>query len=147
MLAQLAPLILDHQGKGVMAGLLPEGPEQRQPLRVQLGGHVLNVSYDRAPQSSVGQNAQTPAVLSGGLVIALGSDDFIIAGTGLTVTFEADSPGDPMAGILSAQEGKYVNGQWVPGRWLNGDQTNQGRHIRLEPSHFNIQRVKLYRYR
>ena len=44
------------------------------------------------------------------------------------------------------QDGKYVNGQWAPGRWLNGDQTHQGRHIRLPPGKFDIQRVKLYRY-
>ena len=38
-------------------------------------------------------------------------------------------------------------GKWVPGRLLNGDQTHQGRHIRLAPGAFQIQRVKLYRYR
>src|SRR5262245_21301282 len=69
------------------------------------------------------------------------------AGTGLVVTFEADAPGPPLVGILSAQEGKYVEGQWRPGRWLNGDQTHQGRHLRLPPGKFDIQRVKLYRYR
>jgi beta-galactosidase GanA len=50
-------------------------------------------------------------------------------------------------GVLSAQEGKYVEGQWRPGRWLNGDQTHQGRHLRLSPGKFDIQRVKLYRNR
>jgi beta-galactosidase GanA len=49
--------------------------------------------------------------------------------------------------VFSAQEGKYVDGQWQPGRWLNGDQTHQGRHLRLPPGKFDIQRVKLYRYR
>jgi hypothetical protein len=29
----------------------------------------------------------------------------------------------------------------------NGDQTNQGRHVRLGAGKFDIQRVKLYRYR
>ena len=47
----------------------------------------------------------------------------------------------------SSQEGKYVNGQWEPGRWLNGDQTHQGRHLRLPSAKFNLQRIKLYRYR
>jgi Domain of unknown function (DUF5597) len=70
-----------------------------------------------------------------------------IAGTALVVTFEANAPGPPLVGILSAQEGKYVEGQWRPGRWLNGDQTHQGRHLRLSPGKFDIQRVKLYRYR
>jgi len=70
-----------------------------------------------------------------------------IAGTGLVVTFEANAPGLPLVGILSAQERKYVEGQWRPRRWLNGDQTHQGRHLRLPPGKFDIQRVKLYRYR
>ena len=79
-------------------------------------------------------------------MIALGPDEFIFAGTSLVVTFDADTPGDPNVGILFVQEGKYTNGQWVPGRWLNGDQTHQGRHLRLEPGRFGLQRIKLYRY-
>ena len=80
-------------------------------------------------------------------MIATGPDEFVIAGTGMVITFEANTPGDPIVGILSVYEGKYVNGQWSPGRWLNGDQTNQGRHLRFVPGRFDIQRVKLYRYR
>jgi hypothetical protein len=39
-----------------------------------------------------------------------------------------------------------VAGQWENIRWLGGDQTHQGRHVRLEPARFSIQRVKLYLY-
>jgi beta-galactosidase GanA len=146
LVAQLEPLIVEHQGKGEMAGLLIEGPEpQRVPQRVRLGRYTLNVTYERGPSSA--QGAQTPDVPAGGLVIAAGPDEFVFAGTGLVVTFEADSPGAPVVGLLSVQEGKYVNGGWRPGRWLNGDQTHQGRHVRLPPGRFDIQRVKLYRYR
>jgi beta-galactosidase GanA len=112
---------------------------------VRLGGYTLNVTYER-PQPPA-QGAQTTDAPAGGLVIATGPDEFVIAGTGLVVTFEADSPGAPTVGILSAQEGKYVDGRWTPGRWLNGDQTHQGRHVRLPQGRFDIQRVKLYRYR
>ena len=84
--------------------------------------------------------------VSGGLVIAVGPDEFVIAGMGLVVTFEAESPGEPIVGILSADEGKYLDGRWVPGRRLNGDQTHQGRHVRLTPGKFDTQRVRLYRY-
>ena len=143
-IAQLTPLILEFQGKGLMAGLLPEGPEQRLPQQLRLGDYTLNITYDRPP---VAQIPQTPPVISGGLVIALGPDEFLFAGTGLIVTFEANAAGESTAGILSVQEGKYANDQWVPGRWLNGDQTNQGRHLRLESGRFSIQRIKLYRYR
>ena len=140
LLTQLAPLVLAHQGKGVMAGLLPEGAEQRLPQRLRLGNYILNVSFDRP-------TIQTTSVLSGGLVIAIGEGEYVFAGTGLTVTFDAAGLGDQQVGLLSVEEGKYVNGQWVAGRRLNGDQTHQGRHLRLVPGKFGIQRTKLYRYR
>jgi beta-galactosidase GanA len=140
LLNQLASLILDRQGKGVMAGLLPEGPEQRLPQQLRLGGCTLNVTYER-PASP----AQT--VLSGGLVIATGPDEFVFAGTGMTITFETGSEATGVVGILSVEEGRFVNGQWQPGRRLNGDQTHQGRHLRLPTGKFGIQRIKLYRYR
>ena len=146
VLKQLAPLILERQGKKAMAAVLPEGPEQRAPQRVSLGGYTLNVTYER-PASPAAQSAQTAEAIAGGLVISVGPDEFILAGTGLIVTFETETPGDNTVGILSTQEGKFVNGQWTPGRWLNGDQTHQGRHVRLAPGRFDIQRVKLYRYR
>lgn len=123
-----------------MAGLLSEGPEQRLPQQLRLGNYILNITCER--QSNPGAN-----VLSGGLAISIGPDEYILAGTGLTVTFDSDKPGDRLVGILSVDEGKYVNGQWQPGRRLNGDQTHQGRHLRLVPGKFGIQRIKLYRYR
>jgi len=156
VLKQLAPLILDHQGKNEMAAVLPEGPEQRAPQRVSLGAYTLSVTYERDrpvsypgqnPGSNLGQNAQAPDGIAGGLIIATAPDEFVIAGTGMVVTFETAPPSDAIVGILSAQEGKFANGQWVGGRWLNGDQTHQGRHIRLPAGKFDIQRVKLYRYR
>ena len=156
ILKQLTPLILEHQGKNEMAGVLPEGPEQRAPQRVRLGGYALNVSYERDrpasypgqnPGSNLGQSSQTSEAIPGGLIIGTGPDEFVIAGTGLVVTFETAPPSEVIVGILSAQEGKFANGKWIGGRWLNGDQTNQGRHIRLPLGRFDIQRVKLYRYR
>jgi beta-galactosidase GanA len=140
LLTQLAPLVLAHQGKGVMAGLLPEGAEQRLPQQLRLGNYILNVSFDWPTN-------EAKSALSGGLVIAIGEGEYVFAGIGLTVTFEAIGPGEPLAGLLSVEEGKYVNGQWLPGRRLNGDQTHQGRHLRLVPGKFGIQRIKLYRYR
>jgi len=144
LLNQLAPLILDQQGKGVMAGLLPEGPEQRLPQQLRLGGYTLNVTYER-PTTQMASPTQT--VLSGGLVMATGPDEFVFAGTGMMITFETGSEATGVVGILSVEEGRFVNGQWQPGRRLNGDQTHQGRHLRLPTGKFGIQRIKLYRYR
>ena len=145
VLRQLEPVIMENQGKGRMAGLLAETVEQRVPQKIFLNGYALNATYERPPGTIL--NNQTTPPASGALVIALGADEFLFAGTGTVITFDAESPGAPVVGILSADEGKYENGVWKPGRRLNGDQTHQGRHIRLETNKISIQRVKLYRYR
>jgi hypothetical protein len=81
----------------------------------------------------------------------LGPDEYLAAGSGpVTVTFSPNTPGAPIAGILSIDEGTYVNGRWVPGRRLNGDENGQGKFMRLGGGMSRngpIQRVKLYRYR
>lgn len=153
LVEQLQPIILANRGRGTMAGALSQGPEERQPLQVRLGGWTLNVSFERGAPAGLpagvivaGESgAPSEAPPSGGLVISTAPDEFIIAGTALVVTFDADKPGTS-AGILSAEEGRFADGEWRNTLWLGGDQTNQGRHIRLDPGRFSIQRVRLYRY-
>jgi hypothetical protein len=162
MLAELAPTILAAQGMGMTAGVIPrvdfDGKIDDSPQQVLVGGtFALTVTFEGAapppvanPGATPPSGASSPASresVRGGIIIALAPDDFLIAGTGIVVTFAPVSAGDPIAGILSAEEGRYVNGRWVPTRRLNGDQTHQGRHIRLVPNEFSVQRVKLYRYR
>ncbi len=155
LIRQLTPLITAHQGKGTMMALLPPAAEQRKSHDVTFGGLVFSAMYERieAPGladgviNEAGDRAANRAPLpAGAIVIQLGPDEFLLGGIGVTVTFAAPSAGTPQIGILSAEEGRYVDGQWQHIRWLNGDQTHQGRHIRLEPGHFALQRVKLYRY-
>ena len=67
----------------------------------------------------------------------------LVAGKGITLTFEA-AAGE--AGIEVIDEGEMVNGAFVPLRRLNGDQTHQGRHLRLPPDRFGVQRLRLYTY-
>jgi beta-galactosidase GanA len=150
---QLTPLILEHQGRGTMAGLLQEHPDNRAPRQLRLGGWVLNASFERGSPPSLGDGvppgppppgaATWPA---GGLVIATGKDEFLFAGLGVTVTFATAEPAW-QAGIVSVEEGHFVDGKWQNVRWLNGDETHQGRHLRLVPGRIAIQRIKLYRYR
>ena len=78
-------------------------------------------------------------------MIATAADEFVVAGTAVTVTFASTVPGQ-RAGILSAEEGRFVDGRWENVRWLGGDETHQGRHVRLEPGRFQVQRVRLYPY-
>ncbi|MBX3739221.1 MAG: DUF5597 domain-containing protein [Candidatus Didemnitutus sp.] len=161
LVRQLAPLIAEKQGRGLMAGFIQESAESKQPQQVRMGKWILRASFERAapPQladglavvigaenSALAAGGRAGAAPAGGLLIALGDDEFLFAGIGLTITFASTEPGQ-QAGILSCAEGRYENGEWKHLRWLNGDQTHQGRHVRLEPGRFSLQRVKLYRYR
>jgi beta-galactosidase GanA len=146
MLQQLSSVILAAQGRGTMSAVIPhvsfDGTMNDSAQRVAVGGQfALTVTFD--PAAPAGQ----PTPPRGGLIIAVAPDEFIIAGSGIVVTFAPVGAGDPIAGILSADEGRYVRGRWTSSRRLNGDQTHQGRHIRLGPNEFSMQRVKLYRYR
>ncbi len=155
IIRQLTPLLSEKLGQGATRGLLPPAPgEQRQPHRVRLNDVILNVTYERVTPPAladgvINESGDRPASLrqlpAGGLVIALGPDEFIFAGTGVTVTFASKTPGEQI-GILEAEEGRFENGQWINEIWLGGDQTHQGRHLRLVPGQFSIQRIQLYRY-
>jgi hypothetical protein len=166
IIAQLAPLIVENQGKGKMAGALvgPDDPPQKIPL----GNYVLEVSYARTRRPPIAAPAKpampapTPAPVggfpggqlvdrAGALFISVGADEYVVAGSGaLSVTFSPNTPGAPMAGILSLEEGTFVDGRWIPGRRLNGDENGQGKILRLGGGMSRngpIQRVKLYRFR
>jgi beta-galactosidase GanA len=147
VLRQLAPLILEAQGKGKMRGFKApasyDGVIERKPQEAVLGRYLLNVSF--ANQWSPTEDAEIDK--RGGLVIQLGEDEFLVAGRGIIVTFRAAAGNGDQVGFLKLTEGGFENGVWKEGRWLNGDESHQGRHVRLEGDGFSIQRVKLYRYR
>jgi beta-galactosidase GanA len=151
LLRQLTPLILSHQGHGTMAGVAPDvpfdGKNAPTQQRVELGDYTLNVTYEQPPGPVNLPGLDPGQSLAGGLVICEGPDEYLVAGTGLVVTFATRSPGDPIAGIASIQEGRFVDGRWVISRWLGGDESHQGRHLRIPAGQFGIQRIKLYRYR
>ena len=142
-LEELAPLLLAHQGKGTMRGVRPpvgfDGAVDTKNQQVRFEPYTFDIRF-RDPWTP--EEAQTFAA-HGGLILRLSEDEFLIAGKGITLTFAQD---DGLAGIESIWEGRYEGGRWIPGRLLNGDQSHQGRHVRLPPDRFHIQRVRLYRY-
>jgi beta-galactosidase GanA len=144
VLEQIAPLILEHQGTGRMLGFRPpvtfDGTVDARPQSFQLGDYTLHVAFERTPAESAGR----PVEAHGGLAIHIGPDEYLLAGKGIIVTF---STPHAIAGIESIYEGKFVDGRWQPGRLLNGDESHQGRHLRIPEDRFGIQRVRLYRYR
>jgi len=81
------------------------------------------------------------------MIIMRSADEFVIAGTGIIVTFDTRGPAGIRAGIASIEEGKFVTGTWKAGRRMNGDQSHQGRHLYLPGGSYGIQKVRLYTYK
>lgn len=143
LLDSLAPLIFEHQAAGTIRGMRPavnfDGVVDEAPQEITCGAYTLRTTFIDPWTPRPDQNIAA----HGALVMRLGTDEFLIAGHGATVTF---STPDAIVGIESAWDGAYVDGEWRPGRLMNGDQTHQGRHVRLPPGAWAVQRVRLYTY-
>jgi hypothetical protein len=153
-LAQIAPLILEHQSAGTIAAALldPQHPDRQ----IELGGYILNVGLPRnrrAPDA-------VPDVTGYGIFMATGPDEYLVAGDNLQITFTPHTPGPLIAGIARQENGHFENGKWVVTRYLAGDDSvlrydiatvanmgQSGSGVRLSAPDRGIQRVKLYRYR
>ncbi|PVM92722.1 GH35 family beta-galactosidase [Caulobacter endophyticus] len=148
VLGQIGPLVLANQGKGTMRGfkapLSYEGVVDETPRIFELGGYKISASM---VDSRTPKDTQTiPA--HGGLIIQTGKDEFLVAGRGVILRFaDADPKSGYRVGLEQVVDGEFVNGQWVPGRWLNGDESGQGRYLRMPPEKFGIQKLKVYRYK
>jgi hypothetical protein len=145
VLRQLSPQILAAQGTGKMCGFRSQisydGVASDHPTVFELGGYRFTASYGDKdhPEQAIANN--------GGLIIQTGENEFLVAGQGVTLTFEDRSDAHMAVGIEQDLEGKYVDGQWKTGRWLNGDETLEGRHLHLPGDHFSIQKLTLYKFR
>jgi len=147
---QISPLILANQGTSKIIGIRApaqfDGTVDLSPQEIALGDYKFSVRFKQPAPISVGANIETewPGA-HGGLIVQLGPDEFLVVGTGMIVTFGVRN-GNALAGIESIWEGNYVNGVWTPGRNLNGDDSNQGRHLRMPTDKMTIRRVRLYQY-
>jgi hypothetical protein len=136
VLQSLAPVILQHEGKGEMAGFLLD--QDHPQTIVELNGYRLDVRLDDV----FGSKAKSGF----GLIIALGPNEFLGAGSGFMVAFSRKEPGHAKIGIGAIDQGTFSEGGWVPGRRLNGDENNQGGNWRFSPVRVSIERVVLYQY-
>lgn len=143
LLEQVRPLLLQHQGKTGINGVLFDKTEAKQEVR--LGNYIFSFSHDLSLGWSAKSKDDTWPV-TGGLIIQLSDDEFIVAGTGIVLTF-ASTIKETKAGIAQIDEGIFKNEKWIPGLRMNGDQSHQGRHLRIPEGNFSIQKVKLYTYK
>lgn len=147
ILEQLSPAILSAQGRGRMSAFRPRVLEDGTVIDTQVSEKIGDFRFTVSFVDTQSPREQQNTAAHGGLIIQTGSEDYLVAGQGIIVTFAPVGAGPPLAGIDSVWEGDFdSHGTWIPGRLLNGDQTHQGRHLRLAPDHVQIQRVRLYRY-
>jgi beta-galactosidase GanA len=146
VLRSLTPVILAHQGKGDMRGFRApvslDGKVDETPQTFDLGGYRFSASMIYPWMAKDKQDVAA----HGGLIIQTGQDEFIVAGTGITLTFK-DPNGRDQIGIEQIVEGLMEDGKFIEGRWLNGDQSHQGRHLTIPDGETSVLRLRLYRYK
>ena len=173
-LRELMPILTKYQGKGLSKGLLFNHANRERILSFDdltiTCRHFFTLPWDpRATDGSLWPE-------SGGLILKLEKDEYIIAGSGIVVEFKKNEESKIMevkelgedgfvntggriqnqqpwssvarAGLGTVDEIKVnENGSFAYIRRLNGDQTHQGRHVRISVDEFSILHVKLYEYK
>jgi len=166
-LTQVQQLILQHQGKGTMAGVYVDTSEKSQSF--ELNGYDVKVNLDIPQLAPVGgevaglASSSRKSTSAGGIVFATGPDEFLVVGKDFRLTFtplNRDAQ-KPKVDIEYSDEGSFINGKWVRTRRLNGDESrgggdygfgfnkgNSGLFI-FQPSatgDYSLMKFKMYRY-
>lgn len=171
-LRELMPLLTKYQGKELMNGLLFNRKNtgrilERDGLKIHCR-HYFTLPWDpRATDGSIWPEG-------GGLILKLDEYEYLVAGSGIVIEFEKERENNVLRSLgedgFAAAGGEHIPAETWDGdarigigsvdemqieedgtfryiRRLNGDQTHQGRHVRIPVEDFNILRVKLYEYR
>lgn len=138
LLRQTESLILERQGTKDMDAVLLDN-EQREAEIVTADGIRLTVKHSYSlgwePDAKGAEWPETACI-----ILRLGKEDYLVIGSGVVVTFQQ------RIGLAKCEEVEIVDGKQRIIRHLNGDQTHQGRHVRIPVGAFQIQHFKLYRY-
>ena len=141
VLSELSDMLLPGQASGNVRALMLHRDSPRPTRTVVLGGYLLDAALSRT------WPARTLATDEGAMIaIQSKPNEFYIAGSGLTISFARDPDTDnKLSGIASIEEvSRDADGGWITHRWLNGDQSNQGRQLSMDPHRMRIYHVKLY---
>jgi hypothetical protein len=145
LIDQLTPIIATNHGQHKIEGLLFDKETPENVFR--LGDYELTAKHS----NTLGYEPDSKNDIwetTGAIIIQTDDNEFYLAGSGVVITFKNLKNPDLNVGILKAEEGRFENNLWKVIRHLNGDQTHQGRHIRiLLADGFIIQRFELYNYK
>lgn len=173
VLKQLAPFIHKYRNSGRMKGLLFD--ETHKDTTILWNESTIKAAhYFTLPWDSRATNGQTWPE-GGGLMIQLEKNEYLVAGSGIVLTFyNKQEPADMQKRgedgfIISGEKHRVTNNPWQDiarcgllsvdevsvdslgnmqrVRRLNGDQDHQGRHVRISVGEYKILHVKLYQYK
>jgi beta-galactosidase GanA len=139
-LDSMRDVLATGQAAGLTRGLVLHTTSPRPKQTVALGGYLFEATLSRSwPANTI--TAEDGAML----IVQASAGEFYVVGSGLTVSFARDADVDAgIAGVASVEQVSRTAGQWVTERRLNGDQTNQGRQLLMDPHRVEIFRVRLY---
>jgi hypothetical protein len=142
-LGDLSETILAAQLAGKIRALVLSSTDLRPSQTVALGGYRFRATLARTWPAR-----ELAATTGGMMVIETAPNEFLIAGSGLTVDCLRDPDTDhQIAGIASFEQLSYADGKAETARVLNGDQSDQGRRLLMDGKEFHVYRVKLYAYK
>ncbi|HEY5826242.1 MAG TPA: DUF5597 domain-containing protein [Cyclobacteriaceae bacterium] len=166
-LAQVQELILQHQGKGTMAGIYLDTTSTTQTFK--LNGFDIKATLSlptTLPEGGAvaGLTSSNAKVISaGGILFATAPDEFILLGKDFTLALNpltVDSK-KPKIDIEYLDEVSLINGKWETGRRLNGDESTGGgdygfgyhngrfgavKFQLARDGRYSILKIKFYRY-
>lgn len=143
LLDQLTPVIAANHGQDKIDGVLLDKSSPETILNFGNYEFTVKHSYTLGWEEGATNEEWEPA---GAIFIQTGLDEYYIAGSGIVVTFKNTKNPALKVGILKNEEGRFENNEWKIIRHLNGDQTHQGRHLRIFHGEYSIQKLKLYDY-
>ena len=140
-----ARLVFDHPAWGVAKG--SDGADQstnmgRWRVTAQFGLWQFGERDWTWIPTRPNPNAARP--VGGGVVLQLGPDEFLVAGTDVRMRFALAQAGGENMPLLSVEEGTFVDGAWQMRRRWNGDETDYGLNFTARPV---LLRVRLGTYR
>lgn len=141
MLNDFSEILLAHRAKSNGVYLDKQIPKDT----LIFGDYQIVVSHVSTLPWSDGARAEK-WIPGACIIVQTAPDEFWIAGTAVACTFRNIKDEKITTGILTADIATKTDNGWHFVR-LNGDETHQGRHVRIGSSDWQIQRVQLYDYK
>jgi len=150
LLRQAEPLIIERQGTEDMEGVLLTNDNRGQDI-ITPDGIRLTIRHSYALGWEPGAKEATwPEAAC--IILRLGKEDYLVIGSGVVIEYSDAKAekiwkkGDDRIGLAKCEKVSIEDGKIQVIRHLNGDQTHQGRHVRIPVGQYDIQHFKLYRY-